>query len=178
MSLASAPAPSAPSAANTSAPALQPHGPAAAAYVPPPGGQRAAPLALSFLNPDGLYDPRPNGYSHLAVAQGAARTVHVAGQGGEDVQGRLADGFAQQVAQALANLGTALAAAGAQPRDVAKLTVLIVDHSEQRLQTFGQALMAMWAGAPAPACTLIPVPRLALDGMLFEIDALAYVPAG
>lgn len=154
------------------------HGPAAAAYIPPPGGQRATPLAMAVINPAGLYDPQPNGYSHLAVVQGAARTVHVAGQGGEDAQGHLAEGFAQQVAQALANLRTALAAAGAQSRDVAKLTVLIVDHSEQRLHTFGQALMAMWAGAPTPACTLIPVPRLALDGMLFEIDALAYVPAG
>jgi hypothetical protein len=28
---------------------------------------------------------------------------------------------------------------------------------------------------PAPACTLIPVPRLALDEMLFEVEAVAAV---
>jgi hypothetical protein len=24
----------------------------------------------SFINPPGLYDPRPNGYSHVAIADG------------------------------------------------------------------------------------------------------------
>lgn len=133
--------------------------------------------ALSFLNPTGLYDPRPNGYSHLAIVQGPARTIYIAGQGGEDVQGALSPDFATQVAQALSNLHTALRAARAQPGDVAKLTVLIVDHSEERLHLFGQALMAMWGDAPTPACTLIPVPRLALDGMLFEIDATVVLAA-
>lgn len=133
--------------------------------------------ALSLANPAGLYDPQPNGYSHVAIAQGTARTVYIAGQGGEDVHGVLAEGFAAQVRQALDNLQTALAAAGARPGDVAKLTVLIVDHGEERLRVFGQALQAMWGGAPLPACTLIPVPRLALDGMLFEIEATAVVDA-
>jgi enamine deaminase RidA (YjgF/YER057c/UK114 family) len=132
----------------------------------------AAP-ALQFLNPQGLYDPAPNGYSHLAVADMPARLIFVAGQGGEDAQGRLPADFAGQVEQALRNLCTALAAAGARPRDVAKLSVLIVDHSEARLAVFSSALKALWGDAPTPACTLIPVPRLALDGMLFEIEATA-----
>jgi enamine deaminase RidA (YjgF/YER057c/UK114 family) len=34
---------------------------------------------------------------------------------------------------------------------------------------------AMW-GDRKPASTLIPVPKLALDGMLFEIDAVAVIP--
>ncbi|RYF28279.1 MAG: RidA family protein [Comamonadaceae bacterium] len=135
------------------------------------------PAALSFLNPAGLYDPRPNGYSHLAIAQGPVRTVYIAGQGGEDVHGALSPDFAEQVRQALGNLQTALEAAQALPSDVAKLTVLIVDHSEARLHVFGQALATMWGDAPAPACTLIPVPRLALDGMLFEIDATVVIGA-
>jgi enamine deaminase RidA (YjgF/YER057c/UK114 family) len=129
--------------------------------------------ALEFINPAGLYDPAPNGYSHLAVASLPARLIFVAGQGGEDEQGRLPADFAGQVDQALRNLRTALAAAGARPQDVAKLGVLIVDHSEARLAVFSTALKALWGDAPTPACTLIPVPRLALDGMLFEIEATA-----
>lgn len=129
-----------------------------------------------FMNPPGLYDPAPNGYSHVALAEGALRLVHVAGQGGEDVGGQLSPEFDVQLAQALQNLQRALAAAGAGPEHVLKLTLLIVDHSQARLAGVSRALMALWGALPMPACTLIPVPRLALDGMLFEIDATAAVP--
>lgn len=137
----------------------------------------AAPSPLTFINPPGLYDPRPNGYSHVAVVSPCTRMVYVSGQGGEDASGALPAEFAAQVQQALSNLVTALHAAQAQPRDVAKLTVLVVDHSEARLSVFSQALGALWGKAPPPACTLIPVPRLALDGMLIEIEATAVLPA-
>ena len=128
---------------------------------------------MKFINPEGLYDPRPNGYSHVVVADAPARIIYIAGQGGENAEGGLSEEFAEQVDQALRNLHTALAAAGARHTDVAKVTALIVDHSEARLGIFSQALRAMWGDHPAPACTLIPVPRLALDGMLFEIEATA-----
>lgn len=131
---------------------------------------------LQFLNPAGLYDPRPNGYSHVATLRGPARLVFIAGQGGEDVQGRLPADFEGQVRQALHNLQVALASAGAVFSDVARLTVLVVDHSPQRLAVLSQALKARWGDRPTPACTLIPVPRLALDGMLFEIEATAALP--
>ncbi|KMN81301.1 endoribonuclease L-PSP [Chromobacterium sp. LK11] len=136
---------------------------------------KAVPFRLS--NPAGLYDPAPNGYSHLAVVDAGSRMLLVAGQGGENAAGELADGFEAQVRQALANLRLALAAGGADLAHVAKLTVLIVDHSEARLRAFGAELCAAWGALPAPACTLIPVPRLALDGMLFEIEATAFLPA-
>lgn len=133
--------------------------------------------SLTFINPPGLYDPRPNGYSHVAVVSPCSRLVYVSGQGGEDANGALPADFAAQVSQAFANLLTALRAAQAQPRDVAKLTVLVVDHTEARLGVFSAALRAVWADAPPPACTLIPVPRLALDGMLIEIEATAMLLA-
>lgn len=132
---------------------------------------------LRFTNPAGLYDPAPNGYSHVATVDGPARLVFVAGQGGEDEQGRLAEDFGVQVDQALENLQIALAAGGARVRDVVKLTVLVVDHSEARLFLLSEAIKALWGEHPTPACTLIPVSRLALDGMLFEIEATAAVAA-
>ena len=128
---------------------------------------------LKFINPPGLYDPRPNGYSHVVVADAPARLIYIAGQGGENADGLLSEDFETQVKQALDNLQTALNAADASLASVAKLTVLIVEHSEERLRIFGAALSSMWGDNPAPACTLIPVPRLALDGMLFEIEATA-----
>lgn len=128
---------------------------------------------MQFINPATLYDPRPNGYTHVVIAEAPARLVYIAGQGGEDVNGVLSEDFATQVAQALANLRAALQAAGATLAQVAKVTALIVGHDEAKLAIFSTALRAAWGDAPPPACTLIPVPRLALDGMLFEIEATA-----
>src|SRR3989344_2471410 len=42
---------------------------------------------LRFINPPGLYDPRANGYTHVVVAPAPARTVFVAGPGGENAGG-------------------------------------------------------------------------------------------
>lgn len=129
-------------------------------------------LKLTIVNPQGLYDPAPNGYSHAVVASGARRIAYIAGQGGEDSTGTLSSDFAVQAAQAYANLRTALEGIGAKPNQVVKLTVFVVDHDQSKLgiltrlvkETFGEAL---------PAQTLVPVPRLAIDGMLFEVEAVA-----
>ncbi|WP_394824786.1 RidA family protein [Pendulispora albinea] len=132
---------------------------------------------LRISNPEGLYDPAPNGYSHVASVAPGSRLVFIAGQGGEDVDGKLAPDFQLQVRQALENVRTALTSAGAAPRDVAKLTVLIVDHTEAKLHVLGAELDRIWEQHTKPTCTLIPVPRLALDGMLFEVEAVAVLPA-
>jgi Endoribonuclease L-PSP len=75
---------------------------------------------LTFSNPSGLYDPRPNAYSHLAVFPAGWRIILPAGQGGETEDGVLSEDFATQVRQALTNTETVLAASGATMADVAK----------------------------------------------------------
>ena len=128
-----------------------------------------------FINPIGLYDPTPNGYTHIVIAPTQGATVYIAGQGGEDQNGNLVDDFATQLKQAFANLRIALAAAEARPEQVVKLTTYIVDHDESKLAQLTSEILAMW-GKQTPAQTLVPVPRLALDGMLFEVDAVAVIP--
>lgn len=131
------------------------------------------PASFELFNPRGLYDPSGNGYSHGARVETPARFVFLAGQGGEDPDGVLPDSFAAQARQALVNVRIALQAQGADFKDVFKLTLLIVDHSEQRLAEWVAAIDQAWGVYMKPACTLIPVPRLALDGMLVEIEAMA-----
>ena len=121
------------------------------------------------VNPPALYDPTPNGYSHAMVANGLA---FIAGQGGETHTGELAPGFDAQVAQAYRNLVVALEAVGARPDQVVKLTTYVVDHDQAKLAVLTHQLKAVF-GTHLPAQTLVPVPRLALDGMLFEVDAIA-----
>jgi enamine deaminase RidA (YjgF/YER057c/UK114 family) len=131
--------------------------------------------AIQLFNPAGLYDPAPNGYSHGACVGAGARLVLLSGQGGEDAAGTLRTGFDAQLRQALDNMLLALEDAAAGPADVARLLVLVVDHDERKLQQFGAELDRIWQGLMKPACTLVPVPRLALDGMLVEIEATAAV---
>jgi enamine deaminase RidA (YjgF/YER057c/UK114 family) len=122
--------------------------------------------AFTLSNPPDLYDPAPNGYSHVAVVEPGAHLLLLAGQGGESAAGELPGDFRIQVRQAFDNLLVALKSAGASGRDIAKLTVLVVDHTEERLHIFGEEQdRALGKDAMKPTCTLIPVPRLALDGI-------------
>jgi enamine deaminase RidA (YjgF/YER057c/UK114 family) len=139
--------------------------------------QASATAPVTLINPAVLYDPTPYCYSHVAALRGDCRAVYIAGQGGENERSEFSPDFRMQVRQALRNLQTALQAAGASTADVAKLTVLIVDHTEDKLALFGSELQAAFGPGPKPACTLIPVPRLALDTMLVEIEAVAAVRA-
>ncbi|HEN8734192.1 RidA family protein [Pseudomonas sp. USTB-Z] len=131
--------------------------------------------AFQLSNPEGLYDPSGNAYSHVAEVRADSRLLFIAGQGGEDSQGQLSPVFAEQARQALANLERALASKGASLGQVFKLTLLIVEHSEARLHQWVTEADRAWGAHMKPTCTLIPVPRLALDGMLVEIEAVAAV---
>ncbi|WP_193367023.1 RidA family protein [Pelagibius marinus] len=128
--------------------------------------------ACTIVNPPELYDPAPNGYSHAVVATGGSRIAYIAGQGGEDKDGALSPRFADQVEQAYANLRRALDAVGAKPGQVTKITTYVVDYDPSKLGVMTEAVKRTF-GAALPAQTLVPVPRLALDGMLFEVDAVA-----
>ena len=130
---------------------------------------------LRFVNPPGLYDPRPNGYSHLALFPKGWRIILPAGQGGETEDKKLSTDFATQFKQALANVETVLKAANAKMSDVAKIMILIVDHNKERFRVMTEEVDRVW-GDRKPASTLIPVPALALEGMLVEIDVIAVVP--
>ncbi|AHZ77330.1 MULTISPECIES: RidA family protein [Pseudomonas] len=131
--------------------------------------------AFQLSNPEGLYDPSGNAYSHVAEVHADSRLLFIAGQGGEDRNGQLSPLFAEQARQALANLEIALASKGASLAHVFKLTLLIVEHSEMRLHEWVAEADRAWGRCMKPTCTLIPVPRLALDGMLVEIEAVAAV---
>jgi enamine deaminase RidA (YjgF/YER057c/UK114 family) len=131
-------------------------------------------LKLTIVNPQNLYDPTPNGYSTAVIVPSDARLAYISGQGGQDSTGALSPDFAVQVKQAYANLGAALDALGARRDQVAKLTVFVVDHDMSKLGVLTSSVKDMFGNA-LPAQTLIPVPKLAVDGMLFEVEAVAVI---
>jgi enamine deaminase RidA (YjgF/YER057c/UK114 family) len=126
----------------------------------------------SIMNPAHLHDPRPNGYSTAVVSPPGGRLAFISGQGGQDQTGGLSPDFAAQVRQAYANLGAVLQALGAGPERVIKLTVFVVDHDMAKLGVLTDAVVGMF-GDRLPAQTLVPVPKLAIDPMLFEVEAVA-----
>lgn len=131
---------------------------------------------FDLINPAELYDPSAHGYSHIALIAPNSRIAMIAGQGGETFDGSVSSDFTQQVRQALANLASAAKAAGGSMQDIVKHTMLVVDFDESKLQILAQELDRAYSGHK-PTGTLIPVPRLALTAMLFEIDAVLAVPS-
>lgn len=128
-------------------------------------------LKLTIVNPQNLYDPTPNGYSTAVIVPREGRLAYISGQGGQDGTGTLSPDFAIQVEQAYKNLRTALDALGARPEQVAKLTVFVVDHDMSKLEVLTRSVKEMF-GEALPAQTLIPVPKLAIEPMLFEVEAV------
>ncbi|MGS2613110.1 RidA family protein [Micromonospora sp. LZ34] len=130
---------------------------------------------LKFINPEGLYDPTPNSYSHLALFPAGWRMILPAGQGGETEDQVLSADFRTQLKQAVRNTEIVLAAGGATLSDVAKFTLYVVNHDKEKFRIIVEEFAQVWSDRK-PAWTLAPVPALALEGMLVEIDVIAVVP--
>lgn len=130
--------------------------------------------AFKMHNPNTLYNPSAFAYSHIAEVRHFMRVLHISGQGGENQYGQLSSDFSHQVHQAFINLQYALNEVDASILDIAMLRILVVDHSSKKHQLLIQEMQQLWQGHDFPACTLIPVPCLALQGMLIEIEATAY----
>lgn len=127
-------------------------------------------------NPKALFDPTPFAFSHSTTNEVDGKYVFISGQsGGEDLKHSLSKDFRTQVKYSLKNLETVLADYGLGVQDVLKVTVLIVDHDQEKLKIWTEEMHKSWGNHQFPASTLIPVPRLALDDMLIEVDATAFI---
>ena len=128
---------------------------------------------MKRINPASL--AKPSGFSHATVATGT--TVFLAGQTGMDADGGIVEGgLVAQFEQALSNLLTALAEAGGEPRDLASMTVYIVDMDDYRKQA--REIGAVWkrlVGADYPAMAGIGVSRLWDDDALVEVQGFAVI---
>ncbi|WPB86769.1 RidA family protein [Sediminicoccus rosea] len=127
-----------------------------------------------IINPSCLPDPTPHGYSTAVVTPAAGRLAFISGLGGHDTDGGFPPDFGQQVNLAYAHLLAVLESLGAAPRQVVKLTLFVVGHDMPKLGPLTQAVRCAFGDAP-PAQTLVPVPRLALDAMLFEVEAVVWL---
>lgn len=126
-------------------------------------------MSLERISPDAVHAAR--GYTHFVKATGST-VVFISGQVGLAPDGTVADGLEAQSRQAFANLRAALAAAGATPADVAKITTFVVDYSADKRPAMSAGRGDLWDGE-WPASTLVGVQALAMPELLIEVEATA-----
>jgi enamine deaminase RidA (YjgF/YER057c/UK114 family) len=135
----------------------------------------AADEALRVVDPPEL--GAPQGYANGILVPAGRRLLLVAGQIGWNGEQKLVgDDFAQQFAQALANVLAVVRAAGGEPGDVARLTVYVVDKAEYvaNRRAIGQRWRELM-GRHFPAMALVEVRGLLEPGAKVEIEAMAAI---
>ncbi|MBA4021000.1 MAG: RidA family protein [Gordonia sp.] len=129
---------------------------------------------IKLLKPEGLVNSPA--FSHVAVIPPGATTILVGGQNAVDSNGSLVGGndVGAQTAQVMANLKTALAAAGADMSDVVSLTLYAVDGIDITAG-YTVAAQSLDPNSDPPLITAAMVPALGVPGALVELAAVAAV---
>jgi enamine deaminase RidA (YjgF/YER057c/UK114 family) len=122
-----------------------------------------------FINPG-----TPTGIDGYTHAVKVGFTTYVGGEVGLDSTGHLAGpDLASQARQAFANLTWTLHIAGAEPPDVVRLTVYVVNMKPGDAAVIRQAGAAFFPQRNPPTGMIVGVQALPLDGLLVAVDAQA-----
>ena len=117
------------------------------------------------------------GYANGVAASG--RIIFCGGLIGWNAQQEFeSDDFIDQVAQTLRNIVAVLAAAGAEPHHIVRLTWYVTDKKEYlaRLKELGRVYREI-IGKHFPAMAMVQVVALVEDRAKVEIEATAVLPA-
>lgn len=128
---------------------------------------------MDVITPKGW--PAPRGYSHAVAAQG--RLVFVSGQIGWNAELVIeSDDFVEQSRQALTNVVAVLAATGARPTHIVRMTWFVIDMSEylSRRTELGVAYRDV-IGRHYPAMSAIQVQGFVDARAKVEIEVTAVV---
>ena len=119
---------------------------------------------------------RPRGYANGVAVSG--RMVFVAGMVGWDTQCRIvSDSLVEQVKQALSNIVEVLAAGGAGPEHIVRLTWYVTSRAEYLAAApeIGPVFRGL-IGGYGMAMSVVEVSGLMEDGAKVEIEATAVIP--
>lgn len=132
------------------------------------------PARIDLIRPPGLTDRAP--YAYAAVAHDVSRLVFSAGACPLDELGAtVAVGDASgQAEQVMANLTTALHAAGAGLTDVVKTTVYVASQRREDLRAAWEVVSRHFGDHDVPS-TLLGVTVLGYPDQLVEVEAVAAI---
>ncbi len=129
---------------------------------------------IDHLNPDGLH--KNPAFSQMVSVKGLPQTIYIGGQNAVNAKGEIiAKGdLAGQALQILKNLEIALQAIGANPANLVKWNIYVVEGQDPRraIEVFGKHWGRRYL---PPAITVLFVSGLANPDFLMEIDAIAVV---
>jgi enamine deaminase RidA (YjgF/YER057c/UK114 family) len=128
--------------------------------------------AIELIRSPALTDRAP--YAYAAVASDITHLIFTAGACPLDETGATApvDDVAGQTELVMANLTTALAAAGARLTDVVKTTIYVASHDRQDLLAAWQVVSSTFGEHDVPS-TLLGVAVLGYPDQLVEVEAIA-----
>jgi 2-iminobutanoate/2-iminopropanoate deaminase len=121
---------------------------------------------------DGLAEP----LSHYTDAVAAGDTLYISGIVPVDADGNVVgEDVVAQARQVFDIMRRVLTAAGAQPADVVKVTLYLLDVDDRPLIN---PVRQEFFGSARPASTLVEVSRLAVPGARLEVEAVAHLSDG
>jgi len=133
-------------------------------------------MPARLVRSESLYPGAPYAYASVAPP---GSLIFTAGACPIDENGKVTavGDYERQTADAMANLVTALAAAGAGLGDVLKSTVYVASSDVRDLHAVWEVVHSAFGAHDAPS-TLLGVSVLGYAGQLVEVEAVALAPAG
>ena len=139
-----------------------------------PGGASAQTPSVRYINPSTM--AKPPGYTHLVEVNGPGRTIYIAGQLGYDGAGKQGADFREQATLVYENLKPAIESVGGKMENIVKLNAYLTDIRAQ-LPIYREVRDKFINVAAPPASTTLEISKLARDGALLEVEAVAILPA-
>jgi enamine deaminase RidA (YjgF/YER057c/UK114 family) len=133
-------------------------------------------MPARLVRSESLYSGAPYAYASVAAP---GSLIFTAGACPIDESGAVTEhgDYAAQARRVIANLRTALAAAGAGLTDVLKTTVYVASANRNDLLSAWEVVHEAFGEHDAPS-TLLGVAILGYSGQLVEIEAVAAIPSG
>jgi enamine deaminase RidA (YjgF/YER057c/UK114 family) len=131
-------------------------------------------MEIRHINPDGL-NKNP-AFTNVISVSGPGMTIYIGGQDAIDATGKIVGkgDIKVQTEQVLANLETAVEAAGGRLENIVKWNIFIVQG--QSLRQGFEAFQKFWGRRPnPPVVTTAIVSALANPDFLIEMDAIAVI---
>lgn len=134
----------------------------------------AAAQLKQHLNPDGVNKPKT--YSQVVKVNNGTM-IFTSGIVADDASGNIIGkgDLKAQVQQAFDNLKIVLAAAGADFKDVVKMTYYVVDYKPEQIPMIREVRARYLPTENPPASTLVGVAALFNPDVLIEIEAIAII---